>query len=267
MGMRGFNMTNLFLTLMFLFISPMAYADIANGLQGWYKFDEASSGSCTTTVLDSSGHANTGTCTGSPTWLAGHIGKGAMNFANTTGNNNIYVSLPFGTAFAPAAMTVTAWVYAASWAGQVNNPRFVASDHTDANTKGFQLMANNGAASGFFDVGTTGGLATSTWNTTTWPINTWIFYVGEYSGTAANSYAFWGGALKDTGSTGSVTGTVVAGGFNIDIGRNPAYASPDQINARMDDVRIYNRALSMSEIWQLYTESGKSNGFFVENSR
>ncbi len=260
-------MIKLFLTVLFLFISTTVHADIAKGLQGWYKFDEASSGACTTTILDFSGNGNTGTCHGSPTWIAGHLGKGAMNFANTTGNNNIYVSLPFGSAFAPAAMTVTAWVYATSWAGQVNNPRFVASDHTDTNTRGFQLMANNGAASGFFDVATTGGLATSTWNTVTWPTSTWIFYVGVYSGTAANSYVFWGGVLKESGSTGSVTGTVVAGGFNIDIGRNPAYATPDQINASEDDVRIYNRALSMSEIWQLYTESGRSNGFFLPNSR
>jgi len=265
--MRGFNMRKLFLMVMFLCLSASANADIATGLQGWYKFDEASSGTCTTTVLDSSGNKNTGTCTGSPTWIAGHLGNGAMNFANTTGNNGIYIALPFGTAFTPGAMTVTAWVFAASWAGQVNNPRFVANDHTDTDTKGFQLMANNGAASGFFDVGTTGGLATSTWNTTAFPTSTWIFYVGVFSGTAANSYAFWNGALRDTGATGSVTGTIVAGTNNINIGRDSAYASPDNFNGSMDDVRIYNRALTMSEIWQLFTESGKSNGFFLPNSR
>jgi len=267
MGVCGFDMRKLFLIMFFLFICTTAHADLANGLVAWYKFDEASSGACTTTILDSSGNKNTGTCNGSPTWIAGHIGRGAMNFANAAGNNNIYISLPFGTAFTPTAMTVSAWVYAASWAGQVNNPRFVASDHTDTNTKGFQLMANNGSASGFFDVGTAGGLGTSTWNTTTWPVNTWIFYVGEYDGTHVYSYAFWGGALKDTGSTGAGSGAVVAAGYNIDIGRNPAYASPDQINASMDDVRIYNRALSMSEIWQLYTQSGKSNEFFAVNNK
>jgi len=265
--MCGFDMRKICLAILFLLISPTVRADIANGLVGWYKFDEASSGACTTTVLDSSGNGHTGTCNGSPTWIAGHIGRGAMNFANTTGNNGIFVALPFGTAFTPAALTVSAWVYAASWAGQVNNPRFVASDHTDTTTKGFQLMANNGAASGFFDVGTTGGLGTSTWNTTAWPINTWIFYVGEYDGTHVYSYAFWGGALKDTGSTGATTGTLVAAADNITIGKDAQYATPDEINASVDDVRIYTRALSMAEIWQLYTESGKSNGFFIVNSR
>lgn len=267
MGMRGFDMRKLFLTITFLFISSMAYADIANGLQAWYKFDEASSGTCTTTILDSSGNGNTGTCTGSPTWIAGHLGNGAMNFANTTGANGIYIALPFGTAFTPAAMTVTAWVFATSWAGQVNNPRFVANDHTDSTNKGFQLMANNGAATGFFDIHTTSGLATSTWNTTAWPTSTWIFYAGVYNGTNAVAYAFWGGALKDTGNTAAATGNVTAGADNINIGRDAAYASPDNFNGNMDDVRIYNRALTISELWQLFTTSGKSNGFFILNSR
>ena len=253
--------------MLFFMISPLAQADIANGLQAWYKFDEANTGTCTTTIRDSSGNGNTGTCTGSPTWIAGHLGKGAMNFANTTGGNGIYIAVPFGTAFTPAAMTVTAWVFATSWAGQVNNPRFVANDHTDSDNKGFQLMANNGAATGFFDVHTTSGLATSNWNTTAWPTSTWIFYVGLYNGTDAFSYVFWNGALHDTGSTAAATGTVTAGTDNINIGRDANYASPDNFNGSMDDVRIYNRALSMSEIWQLFTTSGKSNGFFVENSR
>jgi hypothetical protein len=128
-------------------------------------------------------------------------------------------------------------------------------------------MANNGAASGFFDVAAAGGTGISTWNTTAWPINTWIFYVGEYDGTHVYSYAFWGGALKDTGSTGATTGAVIAGSANITIGKDAQYATPDEINASMDDVRIYNRALTMSEIRQLYTQTGKSNGFFIVNSR
>ena len=229
MGMCSCDIKNLFFTVFFLFICTTARADLANSLYAWYKFDEASSGNCTgTTVLDSSGNGRTGTCNTNPnypTYITGPIGKGALHFANTTGNNNIYVSLPFGTAFTPTAMTVTAWVYSTSWAGQVNNPRFVASDHTDTNTKGFQLMANNGATSGFFDIATAGGLGTSTWNTTTWPTSTWIFYAGVYDGTHVYAYAFWTGALRDTGSTGAGTGAVghvVV--FQVDVPSPPAVA-------------------------------------------
>ncbi len=63
------------------FQSIPCYADIWSGLVGYWKLDEASSGTCAgATVVDASNHGNTGTCTGGPTYVKGKIGQGAMSF-------------------------------------------------------------------------------------------------------------------------------------------------------------------------------------------
>src|SRR5881296_1766116 len=48
-----------------------------------------------------------------------------------------------------------------------------------------------------------------------------------------------------------VQASMAVGNANINIGRNPVY-DDDYFNGKIDDVRIYNRALSATEVKQLY---------------
>ena len=64
-----------FLCSLLFTLAPTAHADITAGLVGHWKFDEGSG----PTANDSAG-ANIGTLVGGPTWTAGKVGSGALQF-------------------------------------------------------------------------------------------------------------------------------------------------------------------------------------------
>ena len=52
-------MKKIILSILFCLLCQTAHADLASGLVGWWKMDEATSGNCTgTSILDASGNAN-----------------------------------------------------------------------------------------------------------------------------------------------------------------------------------------------------------------
>ena len=207
---------------------------VTNSLIGWWKFNEGLG----TIALDSSGYGNNGTLIGSPIWVSGLTRGKSLQF-----NGSNYVNIPFGKNFTPNAMTISSWFNISSFSSV--NPRIIANDHTDSDGKGFQLMINNGGTNGFFDVGCSGGTGTASW-THTISLNTWYHYVGTYNGNSVVAYI--NGASVGSGST---SGQLIAATNNFSIGYNPSYGG-DYVTGTINNIRLYNRALSQNEILILY---------------
>jgi multidrug efflux pump subunit AcrA (membrane-fusion protein) len=75
--------------------------------------------------------------------------------------------------------------------------------------------------------------------------NTWYSSCGTYDG--SNVRVFVNGV--EDGTAGTLTGTMPNNGSNLTIGRRD---DGSYFPGKIDDVRIYNRALSAAEVFQLY---------------
>lgn len=210
---------------------------LTTSLISYYKFDENSG----TTVGDSVG-TNTGTYNGSGTaWTTGIINSGG-NFVQANSNS---VHIPgFNNIITYSAISVQAWVKFASFP---SDSRIVANSHTDSDSKGIQLYtANSGGIQRLrFDVGlgspirgesTGGGISTGTM----------YHVIGVYDGATVTIYI-----NNVQGSSNSGSGTITASALDLWISGNPAY-SGDYVNGVIDEVAIWNRALTSTEVSQLY---------------
>jgi hypothetical protein len=78
------------------------------------------------------------------------------------------------------------------------------------------------------------------------PLNQWVHFVGTYDGTVFKSYQ--DGVFKATSST--IPSSAFNNTANLIIGAGQYHFG----SGKIDDIRIYNRALSGSEVSQLYGE-------------
>jgi len=127
------------------------------------------------------------------------------------------------------------------------NARLIANSHTDQDKNGFQVVLNSGGGSIAFDVGngTAEGYVKADYHFRT---GRWYFAALVYDGHKLRIYI---NALlmSDAQFDG---GAINLSGYNINIGRDPAYDYTDLFNGSVDELRIYARALNYSEIMQNY---------------
>jgi hypothetical protein len=195
-----------------------------NGLVGWWQFEDPSG---TTTVLDSSGSGNNGTLINGAVETAGVV-NGAVQLNGTTQ----YVQIPdTGSScnldVSPewAGITLAAWIYptTANSAGIVGKTyQYQLDRHANGSITYSDSITPNTASIGYYG------------NT---PINTWSHVAVTFDG--SNICFYINGVLVETlaraGSLSSDTfdATVLGGGY---------------FGGNLDDVRIYNRALSSTEV-------------------
>jgi hypothetical protein len=201
-------------------------ASAQNGLVAAYGFNEGA-GSTTT---DASGNANTGTLSGA-TWHAGGRYGGALAFDGI----NDWVTVPDKSVLdLTSGMTVEAWVYASS----VGAWRTVLLKETTSGLS-YGLYASNTSSrpSGWIrrtsDIDATGPSALSA--------NTWVHLAATYNGSTLILYV--NGAQV---ATKAITGAIVTSSGPLRIGGTAPWG--EYFAGRIDEVRIYNRALSPSEI-------------------
>ncbi|HXJ55654.1 MAG TPA: LamG-like jellyroll fold domain-containing protein, partial [Verrucomicrobiae bacterium] len=198
------------------------------GLVAAYSFNEGSG----TTVADLSGNGNGGSLSSTTTWNAAGKYGSALSFSGTTARVTI--------ADAPSlrltnAMTLEAWV----------NPTTVSSAWRDVIYKGndiYYLMATTSNGSGRPAVGGTfNAVNVNLYGTAVLAVNTWSHLAGTYDGTTLRLYV-----------NGLQVSTLTQPGL-IQTSTNPLQIGGDSIfgqtfQGQIDEVRVYNRALSAAEI-------------------
>ena len=205
----------------------ISVADAASGLVAAFSFDEGSGD----TTTDVSGKMNSGTVSNATWTTAGKYG-GALTF---NGTDALVVVNSSASLNVTNAMTQEAWVYPtaskSSWSTVMHR-------QTDA----YYLHAScpDGAmrpAGGAIFNGTESYVASAG----AIPLNTWTHLAATYDGTTLKIYI--NGTLS---SSKTATGDVQSNANPLRIGGNYPYGQ--FFEGKIDEVRVYNRALSQSEI-------------------
>ncbi|PIR70372.1 MAG: hypothetical protein COU46_01865, partial [Candidatus Niyogibacteria bacterium CG10_big_fil_rev_8_21_14_0_10_42_19] len=143
--------------------------------------------------------------------------------------------------------TWVAWVKedvaAPAAAGAIVSKRGLESDNT-----GWYLGQDGGSA---YRVSVTQSVATASRYSGTVPATgRWYHVAGVYDASAQTLDIYVNGALDNGTLSGTVPSSQSNSGLNANIGRKPVNNSYE--DGLIDEVRIYNRALSQSEITELY---------------
>jgi len=210
------------------------------GLVGHWNLDQGSG----TIANDSSGYNNHGAIYGA-SWTSGKV-DGALNFDGL----NDYVSCGNSAILDPTQeATVEAWVYfkklpsAAGHIMAIAGRSFSGADldlQTELDNR-FKFYIGPGVAGGCVAISNTVALA-----------DKWYHVVGTYQANS-NIKIYVNGTLESTTSIG-IARNHNSGTFCI--GASP-YWGGRFFNGTIDEVKIYNRALSADEIWAEYAGTGK----------
>lgn len=233
------------------FAYPMwAVADITSNQVGWYKFDE---GTGTATTADSSGTGNTGTLVSSPSWVTGKIGPYALNFNGTT--QSVTVN-GLASSIATGDVTMCAWVNFTSNYTSASVPMIVVRSGDDPSSNDINInfgqwqggTVNDGK---FYMEALQGGATTirSAPSTNSWTAGQWYFVCGTES-TTNGLKSYVNGVLD--GSATTFTGRSGTASTHASIAVSPNGATTNPFAGSIDDVRVYNRELTITDIQQLY---------------
>ena len=220
-----------------------SYTNVVNGIVGWWKFDEGTG----LVALDSSGNLNVGTINGGSSYVTGKVGPYALSFDGSSG----YVSdHSFNTSFIKTTpFSGTAWINTTNTSFQeiICNWNFPTNPGWDWDIS--DLAANKIC---FFIANADAGLIRGKYGATAVNDGKWHHIAFTYDG--SNTAA--GIKLYVDGNADSLTtlqdadpGTLVNNSFEIGK-RNGGIEG--YFNGSIDDVRIYNRALSAGEVLDLY---------------
>jgi hypothetical protein len=223
-------------------------AEVAGRAAHW-KLDEGTGLS----AADSSGNGNTGVLQNGPAWVSGKIGTGLVFDGSPTGGDDIVNAGSGASVLNLGAITVAAWIKVGS-AGEAGNPgRIVHKAIGTAPTNGWQFVTQGTNQIGFaVDYATTDLVRVSAANA--YPLGTWHHVVVTWDGTpsAANALMYVdGNAVSSYATTTDAAGSRVSDlGANIYLGNEPN--GDRTLDGSLDDVRVYNRALSLAEVRAIY---------------
>jgi hypothetical protein len=201
------------------------------------------------TTVDASGNSRTGLLRGNPTWTAGQL-DGALQL-NGPGE---YVDCGVNPAFdIPDRITVAAWVKTSDAGDGEYHPYVTKGDSTYALQHRRQAADTTDSIEFFVYDGT--------WQSARFPVDPnyfngqWRHLAGTYDGTKVRLYLD-GVPVADANHTGAIA---VQAADPLYLGASSAWPERGYQGA-LDDVRIYNRALSEVEIGQVMTGGAVSSG-------
>ncbi len=211
------------------------------GLVGYWPLDEGSG----TRAEDVSFNTNKGTINGG-TWVAGKNGKalsfnGSSDYVLVSDNSNVQQA---------NVRSISVWIKPNSLSETV--PRIL--NEYEGGSTGWSLVLR-GSGDTFpnsIDMSFNGNYSRATPSGGINSTSSWLHIVVVMSSTATINNIYLNGVdqtLQDTASNAIINGSTV--GFSIGARTDPAR----YFNGSIDDVRIYNRALSAAEVKALYEGS------------
>lgn len=214
---------------------------VTNGLVGCWKFDEGSG----TTAVDSSGSENHGLIvkanysTATP---AQALSTSALNFYSGGGNAYSYVAIQDNSSLRPSScLTLAAWVKAGTYEGRM---RTVISKQWGTGGSDSFVLWYHDDGNLWFDVGGVGHITI-----VQPPANEWHYIVATFNGSFMRLYVD-GVEKASSAATGSIP--YDANPVLVGADSNQADHMPDSgWNGTIDEVLIYDRALSQAEIMQV----------------
>ena len=217
-------------------------------LVGYWKFDEGSGN----IAYDSSGNGYNGMLVNGPTWTSGKYG-GALKF------NGVNNSVTMGNVLNMGAnqpFTISVWVNAGnstynSWGyGIVSKGGFnwqkgyslCVRGHADSQRQNRTLFSVLGGGS---------NNGTELFGATNLVDTGWHFITAIRDSDSDMIKVYVDGILEKTVTNQTFADCDLSNAYNFTIGNLPTYIN-QYFNGTIDEVRIYNRALSTEEIWNQY---------------
>jgi hypothetical protein len=219
--------------------ASVVLADITSGLSAYWKFDDGSG----TTAKDSSSFGNTITLNApAATWTTGQI-LGAITVGASTGS----VAASSTPSLNPKRITVAMWIRptsigsfttaliktsTASW----NDGYGLAQIGRAGYTNVLSFWINNYAGAGNAGV--------------VIPLSTWSFVVGTYDGSNVKFYL--NGVLASTSP--AFTAAMVSSTNVVQVGTGASVSGSNTVG-KIDETRVYSRALTGVQILALYNQT------------
>ncbi len=213
--------------------SPPPTTPPADGLRAHWKFDEGAG----STVADATGNGATGTLTNGALWTTGRA-NGAASFDGS----NDFAAVP-SIDVTGSALTIAGWVRFSSFPSQ-SDQRIVAKANGSAESAHWWMLGqiNNGSQRLRFRLKTGSTTTTLVASSGNLAANTWYHVAAVYDGAAMRLYLN-GTQVGSTAKTGTLA---TSSSVPVSIGRNPD--SYGYFSGALDDLRIYQRALSAAEL-------------------
>jgi hypothetical protein len=203
----------------------------ANPLMARWKLDENGG----TAAADASGNGNAGTLGGSPVWTApGKVGTAALTFNTTTS-----VSVPDSSFLSPTTgITVSLWVKATSWGTSSDSVQVLGKGLYTWNNP-YRFRKESSDARFHFTLAGVGDVSSATFPT----VGQWVHVAGTYDGT--DLVLYYDGVER---ARITVAGSPAIGVVNQSLVIGQEWGGSAGFTGALDDIRIYNRALTASEI-------------------
>ena len=222
-------------------IDSITFTNSSQGLVAYYPF----SGNAN----DESGNGNNGTIYGAELTTDRFGNTNSAYYFN--GNSLISASNSTSLNTATSQITISSWVNVENIV--TSDVQNIVNKMGSASTKDGYTLEINYPQSGINDPTFAIYNPIVTWINSPTPIeiNNWAHVVAVYNGSEMKIY-FNGTLDKSTPASGNITN----GSTDLGIGARTISSDRNYFHGKLDDVRIYNRALAESEILQLYHEGG-----------
>ncbi|MHA1742729.1 MAG: LamG-like jellyroll fold domain-containing protein, partial [Candidatus Heimdallarchaeota archaeon] len=212
-----------------------------NGLVGYWRFDEGSGD----IAGDSSGLINNGTIYGA-TWVDGKYGK-ALSFDGVG-----YVEVPYHPSLDPPSITFLAWIKIKEWRTTTPYHEPIVKQGDSSNNFGFAVNHRGALNKKLYLVSASGGTNPGDFSAGTVEANRWYlvgFIWEDLTASTSRQELILNGEIIASREINVPKPSILT---DIYIGRGIVFWEDNKFNGFIDEVRIYNRALSPEEIKALY---------------
>lgn len=215
---------------------------IDNGLVGHWQLDETSG----TTAGDASGNLLNGS-------MIGGLDAGTDSVDGKVSTSLLFDGVADGIQVSNSAslenftsLTLSAWVYPTA-VGQSNGSRVISK--SDGGNGDNYLLGYGNADQAWMRIETDGDVQQNLNSSTTLPLNQWTHIVGTWDGQNMRLYE---NGVEVSTSPQAKSGVLDADGTALTIGTHATTPTDRRFPGRIDDARVYNRALSRAEVIALY---------------
>jgi hypothetical protein len=228
------------------------FDSLEEGLVGYWKMNEASWNGTTGEVIDSSPSGYNGTAQGGPTTTAAGLGRSGL----FVGDNDYINAGDITQLNGVSAFSVSQWVFIDSIlnADRIFHKAIDGSNDISiapffqSEPRIYVEIGNGSNSFGYWPI--SGVIMSSYWSYIT------VVYDGSGSTDAERVKLYINGVQKDLTFTGTIPSTTAdLGSNNLMLGSG---ASSDYFAGKLDEVRIYDRAITAEEVAKLYQYAPES---------
>jgi hypothetical protein len=213
--------------------SAGARADIMSGLAAYYQFNSTSG----TSATDASGNGNTGTLSN-----ATFTASGKFYYGYSATNTSARVTVADSASLGLTSFTIATWAnFTTTTGSQYFMEKAVLST---ADNYFFYWQTGTGYTCGFYDGATFQQMTVAGTPTT----GTWAHFACTYDNTTKALKIYKDGTSI---GTSTVSNSPVANTGSLGVGWN-VYGGAGSFTGLLDDARLYSRALTASDITELY---------------